>query len=89
VLLAKVPPGLLSREPYDAGTIQKEVGSMTLQVDDREYSYPTFALTTWVPSNSKGGPYPYSGAFWGPYWGTYWGPPQSVPWPGNDDDTDE
>ena len=67
-------------------TVVGEVtGSITLQVDDADYTYPTFDITSLTVWSSRvpawGGPYPYFGAYWGSYWGPYWGPPQWVPWP--------
>jgi outer membrane lipoprotein len=68
-------------------TVVGEVtGSMTLQVDEIDYEYPTLdiaSLTVWPPKLPAYWfrPYPYFGAFWGSYWGPYWGPPQWVPWP--------
>lgn len=68
-------------------TIVGEVtGSVTLLINEVDYSYPTFeikSLTTWSPQPAPGWwrPYPYVGAYWGPYWRPYWGPPRWVPWP--------
>lgn len=63
-------------------TVVGEVtGSITLQGDDIDYTYPTLAvksLTVWAhqvpPSWWRS--YPYFGAYRGPYWG-----PTQVPWP--------
>lgn len=70
-------------------TVVGEVtGSVDLQVDDVDYTYPTIeikSMTIWPPRLPAfwGRPYPYFGAYWGPYWGTYWGPywgpPQWIP----------
>ena len=54
-------------------------GTMTLQVDEIDYVYPTIdieALTIWPPKMPAYWfrLYPYMGAYWGPYWGPSWYP---------------
>ncbi|BCA55767.1 putative Outer membrane lipoprotein Slp [Nitrospira sp. KM1] len=61
-------------------------GSVTLPLDETEYTYPTVdarKLQVWNVSEQsypRSRPYPYSyygpGPYWGPYWSPYW-----RPWP--------
>lgn len=53
-------------------------GSMTLPLDETDYSYPVIEIKTfhtWIPSQdsnlSRIRPYPYYGPFGHPYWGPY------------------
>ena len=82
--------GFLDPATIPAGTrvtvVGEVSGSMTLQVDEIDYAYPTLdiaSLTIWPPQLPSHWfrPYPYMGAYWGPYGGSYWGPPQWIPWP--------
>jgi outer membrane lipoprotein len=60
-------------------TITGEVtGSMTLPLDETNYTYPVVdlrTLHTWTPTQDsnqwRGRPYPYYGPFGHPYWGPY------------------
>jgi outer membrane lipoprotein len=61
-------------------TITGEVtGSMTLPLDETEYTYPVVevkTLRTWNPMQDStqwsSRPYPYYGPYGHPYWGPYW-----------------
>lgn len=70
---ATLPPGTRV-------TIIGEVtGTITLPLDEMEYTYPTVLikrLTVWpkaIPAYWIQ-PHPYFGAYWGSYWGPYWAP---------------
>jgi outer membrane lipoprotein len=72
------------------GTLMTVVGEVTgvvtLQLNDVDYTYPTFdikAVTIWPPKPPPYWfrPYPYFGAYWGPYWGSYWVPPPGLTLP--------
>lgn len=76
---ATVPPGTRV-------TVTGEVtGSITLPLDDTDYTYPVIAikqLRVWARSEDmlpRVRPYYYNmgpGAYWGPYWSPFW-----RPWP--------
>ncbi len=59
-------------------------GSITLPLDEADYSYPVIDIKTlrvWSDMNElvpRMQPYYYYGPwpYWGPYWGPYW-----YPWP--------
>jgi outer membrane lipoprotein len=63
-------------------TITGEVtGSMTLPLDETEYTYPVVEVKTlrsWNPAQDSvqwsSRPYPYYGPYGPPYWGPYWRP---------------
>lgn len=75
---ATVPPGTFI-------TVTGEMdGSVTLPLDETEYSYPLVRITNlrvWTDNEEEAlrirpymGPGPYWGPYWNPYWGPYWFP---------------